>query len=281
MQQRWLLIEKPSMRKFRPYALSVLLIICASVGRAQYNDYDSAYAPPAIDSVGSIEDIIEDANNDEVEDATVHFEQVTLADKSIITTRNVDDSAVSAMRRDDNFWYVNEAPKKEEPPKKSPSALNELAKKEWFRNLLWFIVVGGFIAVLIWFIISSDIQLFKKQSVAIIKPEEDDLINQSIFDINYDQEVQKAIAGQNFRLAIRLLYLQTLKRLSEENIINYKQERTNSDYLLQLFNTQYYKDFFRLTRHFEYAWYGQFPVAQTSFEVIKTEFSNFKQRFLS
>ena len=268
------------MRKLKPYFLGLLLTLCASGVQAQYEDYDSAYAPPAVDSVGSIDDLMEDSYDDER--ATAPFEQLTLADKASVTTRKVGDSAVTTLRKDDDFWYVNEAPKKEEPPKKKPSTLDNLAKKEWFRNLLWVLVVGGFVAVLIWFIISSDIQLFKKQSTAITKQEEDeDLVNQSIFDINYDQEIQKAISNQNFRLAIRLLYLQTLKRLSEENIINYKQERTNSDYLMQVFNTQYYKDFFRLTRHFEYAWYGQFPVAPASFEVIKTEFTNFKQRFLS
>jgi hypothetical protein len=185
------------------------------------------------------------------------------------------------MRKDDNFWYVNEAPQKEQPKQPQESVLNKLAKQKWFRNLLWVIVVGGFVAVLIWFIISSDIQLFKRQSPSIIKREEDDLVNQNIFEINYDAEIQKAISNQNFRLAIRLLYLQILKRLAEENIINYKQERTNSDYVLQLFNTSYYKDFARLTRHFDYAWYGQFPVAPASFEIIRNEFASFKQRFLS
>lgn len=253
--------------------------------QAQNSDYDSAYAsPPAVDSVGSIEDLMEDSYQSETEKVN-HFDLLEPSDKAHITTRHVDDSIVNQIRNDDNFWYVNEAPQKEEIKKqqreKSSSWLNELAKKEWFRNLLWVLVVGGFIAVLIWFIMSSDIQLFKKESPAISKHEEDDLVNQSIFDINYDQEIQKAIAAQNFRQAIRLLYLQTLKRLSEENIINYKQERTNSDYVMQLFNTSYYKDFFRLTRHFEYAWYGQFPVAPASFEVIKTDFYSFKQRFLS
>lgn len=271
------------MHKLSTYLFWIFLFLCGGVVQAQYSDDDTVYvAPPAVDSVGSIEDLMGDSYESESE-KVVHFDPLDPADKELITFRKVDDSIVNQMRKDDDFWYVNEAPKKEQPKLKpqASSWLDKLAKKEWFRNLLWVIVVGGFIAVLIWFIISSDIQLFKKQSPAITKQEEEDLVNQSIFDINYDLEVQKAISEQNFRLAIRLLYLQTLKRLSEENIINYKQERTNSDYVMQLFNTGYYKDFFRLTRHFEYAWYGQFPVAPASFEVIKTDFHSFKQRFLS
>jgi len=272
------------MRKFSTYFLWLLFLFCGGVVHAQDGDYDTTYiAPPMVDTIGSIEDLMEESYENKYE-KTRHFDQLEPWDKSFVASRKVDDSVVNQMRKDDAFWYVNEAPQKEQPkqqPKKSSSWLNELAKKEWFRNLLWIIVVGGFVAVLIWFIISSDIQLFKKQPPAITKQEEDDLVNQSIFDIQYDQEIQKAITAQNFRLAIRLLYLQTLKRLSEENIINYKQERTNNDYVMQLFNTGYYKDFFRLTRHFEYAWYGQLPVAPASFEVIKTDFHSFKQRFLS
>ncbi len=253
---------------------------------AHAQDSDSAYAPPAVDSVGSIEEILEDTDNEEYNDEekehSINFDPVLFEDKRAVASRKVDDSVVNQMRKDDDFWYINQAPKREQPKQpREESFLNKLAKKEWFRNLLWVLVVGGFVAVLIWFIISSDIQLFKRPAPTVAKQEEDELINQSIFDISYDIEIQKAISSQNFRLAIRLLYLQTLKRLAEENIINYKQERTNSDYVMQLFNTSYYKDFFRLTRHFEYAWYGQLPVAPASFDVIRNEFSSFKQRFLS
>lgn len=255
----------------------------SSIVKAQDIDADSVYAAPIADSVGSIQDILNDDDEQSVEQSekSHNFDPIYPFDKVVIESRKVDDRTVNRLRNDDNFWYVNEAPKKEKPVQPQESALDKLAKQKWFRNLLWVIIVSGFVAVLIWFIVSSDIQLFKRRSVAIEKHEEDDLVNQSIFDINYDQEINKAMASQNYRLAIRLLYLQTLKRLAEENIIQYKQERTNSDYVMQLYNTGYYKDFFRLTRHFEYAWYGQFPVAPTSFDIIKSDFSSFKQRFLS
>lgn len=263
-----------------------LFISLYTLGGLQAQDIatDTAYAAPSGDTVGSIKEILEEGDDEKSSDQSqksFNFDPIFPMDKEAVVARKVDDSTVNKMRNDDNFWYVNLAPKREEPKLQQESALEKLAKQKWFRNLLWVLIVGGFVAVLIWFIVSSDIQLFKKQSVAIIKEEEDDLINQSIFDISYDQEIQKAINSQNFRLAIRLLYLQTLKRLAEENIIQYKQERTNNDYVMQLYNTGYYKDFFQLTRHFEYTWYGQFAVAQTSFDVIKSDFYSFKQRFLS
>jgi hypothetical protein len=235
------------------------------------------------DSVGSMEDLIAPPAVEESweEENAAKFELVSPADRVVVNTRKLDDSAVNKLRNDDDFWYVNEVQKKEKPKQPKESLLDKLAKEKWFRNLLWILVVGGFVAVLIWFIISSDIQLFRRKSPTVTQSQEDEWSNQSIYDIYYDAEIQKTIAAQNLRLAVRLLYLQTLKDLSERNIINYKQEHTNSDYLTQLYNTTYFKDFFRLTRHFEYVWYGQFQLTPASFEVVQQDFFTFKQRFLS
>ena len=94
----------------------------------------------------------------------------------------------------------------------------------------------------------------------------------------YRQELEKAIANQNYRLGVRLMYLHVLRMFSEKNIIQYKIERTNSDYLLQLFNTSYYKDFFRLTRNFEYVWYGKFDITPAAFEIIRQDHSKIKSQ---
>ena len=103
-------------------------------------------------------------------------------------------------------------------------------------------------------------------------------------DVNDDfnisvAEIEKAIQENNYRVAIRLMFLRALKNLAQKNVIHYKQEQTNFDYLMQLHTTTYYKDFFRLTRHYEYAWYGQFAVSNSSFAIIKKEFENFDRQF--
>jgi len=205
------------------------------------------------------------------------FDIIPLTEKEEVQGREVSSSKLASIRKDDDFWYVNEKPEREEVKEYKESSLDKLAREKWFRNLLWFLVVGGFIAILVWFILSSDIKLFKKKAPKIEKAE-DAFENQNIFDINYERELQNALSANDYRLAVRLLYLQTLRNLSERNIIQYKQERTNNDYLMQLFQTNYYKDFFRLTRHFEYSWYGQFPVSTPAFEVIKNDFFLFNKK---
>ena len=66
------------------------------------------------------------------------------------------------------------------------------------------------------------------------------------------------------------------RRRSQKEIIQYKQDRTNFDYLMQVHATPYYSRFFRLTRHFEYSWYGHFEVDHETYLVIAEEFSRFE-----
>lgn len=216
----------------------------------------------------------------EAEEEESDFHSVVDEDLQPVARRRMDTGKVAQLKNADDFWYVNEVPPQKQKlrlPSSNPS--ESLQNKTWLRNLLWVLVVGGFVAVLLWFLVASDIQLFRRPAPVIEREEEDEELSaENIFDIDYEQALKRAMAAHNYRLAIRLLYLQTLKDLAMRNLIQYKQERTNNDYLMQLFHTTFYKDFFRLTRNFEYAWYGQFPVSRVSFDVIRDEFVSFKQR---
>lgn len=236
---------------------------------AQYVD-----TVPAIDTSIKIED--ETATS-----VSNRFETATFEDQQPVLSRRVDSNRVANMKKDEAFWYINTV-----PPKAKRPVLQQAPEKrqdpEWLRNLLWVLVVGGFVVLIIWFLVSSDVQLFRKTPPVVAKPEdEEEYTTENLFDIDYNSALKRAVAARNYRLAIRLLYLQTLKDLALHNLIQFRQERTNSDYLVQLFSTAYYKDFFRLTRNFEYAWYGKFDVSQPAYELIEREFYTFKQRMPS
>ncbi|HVE61934.1 MAG TPA: hypothetical protein VNA26_08945 [Chitinophagaceae bacterium] len=206
-----------------------------------------------------------------------NFDPVANESKQLVQIRNVDQTQVEKLRKDDAFWYVNTTPVREEAKQPTESFSNKLARKQWFRNLMWSLIIGSFIAVLVWFLVSSNVKLFRKKAVIVDKSKNEDVTSENIFSINYDEEMHKAISTANYRSAIRLMYLQLLKNLSERQIIHYKQEKTNNDYVMQLYNTRYYKTFFQLTRNFEYAWYGQFQIKQEAFKIIESEFASFKQ----
>lgn len=191
-----------------------------------------------------------------------------------VRARKIQDSTLRNLQNHKDYWYANQVFSKKKP------ISQEEPDSSWMDTLIWFIIIGGFVAVLVWYLASSNISLFRKKSSP-ISLEEDEALTEDIFEIKYEKEIKLAIASQNYRLAIRLMYLRTLRELSDRQIIQFAQEKTNSDYLFQLMNTRYYKNFFQLTREFEYTWYGKFQLSPEAFALVEKDFNDFKQQLSS
>jgi len=203
----------------------------------------------------------------------IYFDSLSHFSNDDIQVRAVPDSIVQKIKRDDDFWYADLAPGKnknnerENSPEGVPSCLSKL---------IWTIIIVSMIAVLIWFVASSNIQLFRKPSAAVPQLEEE-VFSEDIFEVDFQKEISKAISQQNFRMAVRLFYLRTLRDLSQLSLIDYKHEKTNSEYLAQLAGTNYYREFFQLTRDFEYVWYGHFDLTSDDFQKVQNDFSKFRE----
>ena len=245
------------MHKVTPYIFHLVFIVCLFPS-LQIKAQDTIFE--RVDTLTSI--------------TSSHFDEINQGIS--IDERKTPDSVVAKLHKDDAFWYANLTPEKEKPSDAKLST--PFWQMQWFRTLLWFLIVGSFVAIIIWFLASSNIGLFRRKPTTIGEEMQEVHLSENIFDINYEKEIGNAISSENYNLAIRLHYLQLLKLLSQKELIHYSQEKTNSDYASQLYNTGFYKDFFRLTRQFEYSWYGQFPVNESTFQFIAVDFNTFKQR---
>jgi len=197
---------------------------------------------------------------------------------SSIVQRQVPDSLLKKMYQDDDFWYANSVIVEKDKPKYKEQDYTPLGQQKWVQTLLWLVIVGGFAAVIMWYLAGSNVGLFRKKNKHIPTTGEGELVTEDIFAINYQREIDKAESGNNYRLAIRLMFLRLLKDMAEKNIIQYKQDRTNLDYLLQLHPTVYYNTFFRITRSYEYSWYGQFDVREEAYRIIRNDFKHFDRQ---
>ena len=99
---------------------------------------------------------------------------------------------------------------------------------------------------------------------------------ENIHDINMDNELEKAINVRNYRLAVRLLYLKSLKQLNDAGLIHWEPNKTNTDYSNELQNFDQRLAFNLLTRQFEYIWYGEFNIDADVFGRISNLFKDFK-----
>ncbi len=104
-----------------------------------------------------------------------------------------------------------------------------------------------------------------------------DVLNEDIHQIDYETEISKLINEGRYRLAVRLLYLRSLKRLTDASLINWAPGKTNSVYLEELADPALKNPFGLLTRKFDYIWYGDFPVDAQSFEPIRSSFDEFNR----
>jgi len=97
-----------------------------------------------------------------------------------------------------------------------------------------------------------------------------------------DKLLAKAIADNNFRLAIRYEYLKILKHLSMLKLIDWQLQKTNDDYYAELKQVELKPMFKQSTLLYDYVWYGNFKINQNHYakiRIILDEFLTKMNRF--
>lgn len=220
----------------------------------------------------------DEENNDEEKKEENYFRNRGTTDSFVVKERRLPAGYASGLKDDDDFWYADRSfnKEKEEVKESNNTEYVPLGQRSWVQTLLWIIIIGAFAAAIMYYLADSNVGLFRRRRTPAASAEDGEgEIPEDIFAINYQKEIDKAAANGDYRLAVRLMFLRLLKSLADKNIIQYKQDRTNLDYLMQLHPTKYYQSFFRLTRHFEYTWYGHFDVAGDTYNIIAHEFNQF------
>lgn len=109
--------------------------------------------------------------------------------------------------------------------------------------------------------------LFNRQSqVANVSMQ--DILGEDIHELNFEEEISKAQQAQDYRKAIRLLYIYTLKKLTDSALIEWHPGKTNADYQRELKANHLQNNFRSLSIYYEYAWYGEFPVDIALYEKV-------------
>jgi len=257
----------------RTIGLVLIFLFSALFSRAQEEEKNGAIAADTTLDSPPTEDAIETGTGSTEQD---YFSART--DTLVVLQRTIPADAVKKMKSDEDFWYADSVISKKvvKPPVKERAGNNTyvpLGQRAWFQTLLWIVILGVFILFLTIYLGGSQVGLFRKKNIRTAGHQEE-AITEDIFAINYQKEIDKAVASGNYRLAVRLLFLRLLKTMSEKNIIRYKQDKTNLDYLMELHPTTHYHQFFRITRNYEYSWYGQFPVSEEAWQQIRNDFDN-------
>jgi hypothetical protein len=150
----------------------------------------------------------------------------------------------------------------------------KLFSNEGAAPLVRYILIGLlFVLVLVKLLNTNLKSLFfkSKQHIKIdYSVSEDDISN-----INIEEVILNAINSKSYRIATRYLFLKTLKILTEKEIIEWKINKTNNDYFIEMNDKKYIKEFKSLSSSFEYIWYGNFDISEKNFNQLNLRFNNY------
>lgn len=173
------------------------------------------------------------------------------------------------------YQYTSDA-----PPPENPIArffdwffhkLSRFLTSTSYQNVGQYIVLAAIVGLVIYLLKKAEVLRFLFPQQAQSDGLTYETLSENIHEINFDAAVEAAVYERNFRLAVRLLYLQTLKRLTDGGHIDYKPDKTNRQYVYELADSPIQAHFERLTHQFEFVWYGDFPVDDTQFAQIRQQ----------
>lgn len=172
----------------------------------------------------------------------------------------IDTARLQVWRRDDDYAYGRELVPSQD------SLMDWVAKRlnEFFENIfgsnfyqdhhdtLWIciglVALGAVLAFLLW----KHPELFARSGRR--KPMEYEITEDTIYGVDFPSEIEKALENENFREALRLMYLQTLKSLSDYHQIEWQPFKTPTQYTFEFRQA----DFKRMTSLFVRVRYGGF-----------------------
>jgi hypothetical protein len=257
--------------------LLVLLFFSPVVTHAQESDSVNL---EWLDSLDDEQEIPADEQSEESSYTYSESEETPhtlVAPDQLKSTRQYQSEEMEVREFDDEKWkaVVGDNDFIEDPEKKTKKRRTSLPSIPWaglVLKIISYIVIVGVVVYILYYILKNT-SLDKKVKSTRLQVSDVDKHVENIEEIDIEGLLAQARAEGNFKLAIRLYYLSILKKLNETGVITWKKDKTNRDYLSELFSRDYYFDEVRkLTLSYEEVWYGEHVLTPDSFQRLTTHF---------
>jgi hypothetical protein len=254
------------------FLLIILFLGLITTASAQY---DSAFLEDETYETTEEYQYDEEATEEEEE-----VEHVMLAPQDLGSTKAYTEEEVYNKHFDQSKWreVIGETDyTQEEVPEFKPN----LPSMPWagtaIKVIAWTIVIA-LILFLVYFLYQNIKFTKKVRSTSGIGSYPGNEV-EDIHEMNIPEMLKQALAAKNFKLAVRLYYLSLLKNLHDAGLIHWEKDKTNRDYLGELFSKEaYYNDVRKLTRNYEEVWYGDRAMADESLLAIIASFETVNQK---
>lgn len=147
-----------------------------------------------------------------------------------------------------------------------------------FVRIFMYILIAGLVIFLLYSVIRNT--TFRKKKLL---PQEDgqDATRhvENIEELDIAALLERAIREGKLRIAVRLQYLALLKKLNSLGVIVWKKDKTNREYLSEVFRSgHFYNEIRELTTVYEKLWYGQYTTSTENYDRIFRQFESVSQK---
>ncbi|NND08831.1 MAG: DUF4129 domain-containing protein [Saprospiraceae bacterium] len=144
----------------------------------------------------------------------------------------------------------------------------------WYNSLgIFQWVAFALIALVLGFIVFTLFQ--KPKDVETSQPALEDLAVEDVHDIAADRLYEQALLDGDFRLALRMRFIKVMQLLNGRSMIDWKPEKTNRQYVLEMRGNPLGRLFREITHIYEWVWYGNTALNQEDFERYDRPFVHF------
>jgi hypothetical protein len=159
-------------------------------------------------------------------------------------------------------------------PDWDPNGKPRVSSFDWLT--LVFILIG--VALIVFFIIKATGagggKLFKG------KTKRKEKLDASVEDvdihgIDYDAQISGAKSRGDYRIAVRLWFLRSLKEMADLKLIDWKIDKTNTDYFYELSGSKLQNQFGNVRLIYDYIWYGDFKLNELRYNEAEQELRRF------
>jgi hypothetical protein len=237
-------------------------------------------------------EVIEEGSDETYSDDEVETPVTLASPEKLPSTQQYKADKITLKKFDNKKWKEvvgstnydeKKSPKpKERENKNSPSS--SIGSMPWngaiLKPIAYLLIIGIVVWILFYIIRNTSLEQKLKKTTVVKSDLEAPIENIEEMDIH--SLLEQARAAGDFRLATRLYYLSILKKLNEHGFIAWKKDKTNHDYLSELFSREYYfEEVSGLTLSYEQVWYGDRTLTEASFQKLASRFETVYQKLHS